>query len=568
MVDKLDLSDLGVSLNNSVFGPSAGTQWDNFDGKFYQPYNKKEKIGKVCDFVSVATQQAMAQANLSTAAHTKLTQKTQAAAAAQAAPQKELFDEDDKGFEVVEQETVVKKKKTYTQGERGGRGGYQQRGGYQNWHQRGAQRGGRGGNQRGGRGGYYRGQQDYGGFVHNFGKRGFREASIEIRGDWPVIEELSKNQLEKLNPVQATLSSVAAQCGEIHAYNRDLDKARTYKPQSLQVFNGQVFNVQTLDDPVIKRLAQENKAQIFATETAVAAIMTAPKSLYSWDVVIKKYLDKIFIDKRDEHNMLDNLTVNETSSENQPMDDETLNGVRQLMAEAVNVNNSWRYQQYAKNQKIDLAEKDPFVEVEGQVAARLGYLYKIWDLGNKRKICIRSTVHAYLPKQEQEPVDEESKEEAKQVKQIYQNTYAVVEYENNKSNWKQNLDLMMGQCMTREVQDNSAKVTRWVIESLLAGAEQIKFAFLTRKTAKSNQGHILLGTYGVSTNSFANQINLNMSNCWAILRDLIDGIYIDGKKTGEQSGEYIYMKDPNKALMRLFRITAEDEDEEDQDDEL
>ena len=123
--------------------------------------------------------------------------------------------------------------------------------------------------------------------------------------------------------------------------------------------------MQTLDDPVIKRLAQENKAQIFATETAVAAIMTAPKSLYSWDVVIKKYLDKIFIDKRDEHNMLDNLTVNETSSENQPMDDETLNGVRQLMAEAVNVNNSWRYQQYAKNQKIDLAEKDPFVEVEG-----------------------------------------------------------------------------------------------------------------------------------------------------------------------------------------------------------
>ncbi len=59
-----------------------------------------------------------------------------------------------------------------------------------------------------------------------------------------------------------------------------------------------------------------------------------------------------------------------------------------------------------------------------------------------------------------------------------------------------------------------------------------------------------------------------MSNCWAILRDLIDGIYIDAKKTGEQSGEYIYMKDPNKALMRLFRITAEDEDEEDQEDEL
>lgn len=92
--------------------------------------------------------------------------------------------------------------------------------------------------------------------------------------------------------------------------------------------------------------------------------MTAPKSLYSWDVIIKKYQDKIFIDKRDETNMLDYLTVNETSHDNQPQDDETLNGTRQLMQEAVHVNNNWIYQQYSKDKKFDLKEKDPFIEVE------------------------------------------------------------------------------------------------------------------------------------------------------------------------------------------------------------
>lgn len=56
--------------------------------------------------------------------------------------------------------------------------------------------------------------------------------------------------------------------------------------------------------------------------------MTAPKSLYSWDVQIKKHMDKIFIDKRDETNMLDYLTVNETSNDNQPIDDDSVNGVR------------------------------------------------------------------------------------------------------------------------------------------------------------------------------------------------------------------------------------------------
>lgn len=56
--------------------------------------------------------------------------------------------------------------------------------------------------------------------------------------------------------------------------------------------------------------------------------MTAPKSLYSWDVIIKKYQDKLFIDKRDEPNILDYLTINETSNDNQPFDDESVNGVK------------------------------------------------------------------------------------------------------------------------------------------------------------------------------------------------------------------------------------------------
>jgi translation initiation factor 3 subunit D len=71
--------------------------------------------------------------------------------------------------------------------------------------------------------------------------------------------------------------------------------------------------VETLDDPIFQRLAKENKADIFATETAATAIMTSTKSNYSWDVIIKKYQDKLFIDKRDEQNMLDYLTVNETA---------------------------------------------------------------------------------------------------------------------------------------------------------------------------------------------------------------------------------------------------------------
>ena len=62
--------------------------------------------------------------------------------------------------------------------------------------------------------------------------------------------------------------------------------------------------------------------------------------------------------------MLDYMTVNETSHDTQPIDDDSINGVRQMMSEAVSVNHSLIYQQCSKDKKFDLQEKDPFIEVE------------------------------------------------------------------------------------------------------------------------------------------------------------------------------------------------------------
>ena len=254
----------------------------------------------------------------------------------------EILDEEEKGFEVIEDTANIQKKK-------------QQKGPWvpqNNYRGRGAPRGGAGGRGGhfvpGGRGGnrpwHTRNQGDVTGYIHQLGKKGFRESSIDVKGDWPVIIELSKNQLEKLNPVTPTLVATAAQCGDVFQYNHELDKSGTHKQIPLLEFTGTVYqNVPTLEDSVIKRLAYEKKADIFATELAVSAIMTAPKSLYSWDVVIKKHQDMIFIDKRDEPNMLDNLTVNETSSENQPIDDDSVNGVRKIMEEAMKVQNQFMH---------------------------------------------------------------------------------------------------------------------------------------------------------------------------------------------------------------------------------
>ena len=77
------------------------------------------------------------------------------------------------------------------------------------------------------------------------------------------------------------------------------------KSKKIPQFKGLVPNEITTRDPIIQRLAQEGKAQIFATDIAAAALMTSTKACYPWDLVIKKWQGFLFIDKRDEENMLD-----------------------------------------------------------------------------------------------------------------------------------------------------------------------------------------------------------------------------------------------------------------------
>lgn len=140
-----------------------------------------------------------------------------------------------------------------------------------------------------------------------------------------------------------------------------------FKAKKLPSFKGTVPNEITTRDPIIQRLAQEGKAQIFATDLAAAALMTSSKAQYPWDLVIKKWQGFLFIDKRDEENMLDWQTVSETAQiEFQPLDEEGVNGVRQLMKEAARTSNDFLVSLQSKTHK-KLNEEDPFVEDEDQV---------------------------------------------------------------------------------------------------------------------------------------------------------------------------------------------------------
>jgi hypothetical protein len=57
---------------------------------------------------------------------------------------------------------------------------------------------------------------------------------------------------------------------------------------------------------LIKMTSQGN---VFATDTILATLMTAPRSLYSWDIVVERFKDKIFLDKREDSEIGLNLVL-------------------------------------------------------------------------------------------------------------------------------------------------------------------------------------------------------------------------------------------------------------------
>ena len=102
------------------------------------------------------------------------------------------------------------------------------------------------------------------------------------------------------------------------------------------------------------------------------------------------------------------------------------------------------------------------------------------------------------------------------------------------------------------------------MQSILAGADNLKFGYVTRYSVKDSSRHVILGTQQFKPIEFGTQINLNMDNAWGIVRCILDLIM------SQQDGKYLIVKDPNKPILRLYDIpdnTFESEDESEESEE-
>ncbi len=86
----------------------------------------------------------------------------------------------------------------------------------------------------------------------------------------------------------------------------------------------------------------------------------------------------------------------------------------------------------------------------------------------------------------------------------------------------------------------------------------MRFGFVQRADSKGDS-HKLIGTFTRDTQSFLTQMNINMSNCWATLRNVIATVF----ERKEQQGEFLFIKEPQSVTYRLIKMTEEESDSED-----
>ncbi|KAE8394804.1 eukaryotic translation initiation factor 3 subunit D [Aspergillus alliaceus] len=565
----ISVADIVAALPaEDTWGPATST--DNMlDGVPFAPFSKGDKLGRMADWTSESKDQRGGRQ-----AYNRNFRDQQVYGAGSS----NLFSiqaaEDESSFSVVDN-TRTSAKRTF------GRGGGTV---FRGRAQRGAgQRGGRAGFQRVGAG---RGQGDR--FYDNragrsnrgrrFGWKDYdkpqrtREPSVNVRPDWTMLEEVDFSRLLKLN-LETPDGEDIDSYGFLYYYDRSYDKAPVKGAERrLQSMDRAAYNVTTSQDPVIQELSEKDQATVFATSDILSMLMCAPRSVYSWDIVIVHQGNKIYFDKR-EGASLDLVTVNENAID-APLEvaessakQESINTPSALAMEATFINHNFALQTVAESQdaKVDMKNANPFYNAaeETEPLASKAYKYRRFDLSLERdeeplNMVVRTEVDALL----KNPVNGEDQQ---LVVKALNEFDSKAQGSGGALDWRSKLWSQRGAVVATEMKNNSLKLARWTTQAILAKADGMKLGFISRANPRSAAGHVVLGVVGYKPRDLAAQMNLNLGNGWGIVRTIVDRIRaLDAEEDEEKVKKYVLIKDPNRPVIRLYGVPANtfEEDEE------
>ncbi|KAL8966000.1 MAG: hypothetical protein Q9197_006225, partial [Variospora fuerteventurae] len=477
----VSLSDIVASLpSDEAWGPPTTTN-SLVDGVPYAPYSKSDKLGRMADW----TTEGKDREGRGGGRHYNRNYKDQQVYGAGTSS---LFAvqvaEDESSFSVVDNTRASTKTRGFGRGGatfiRGrGRGGRDQRGGrgtFQRVGARGAQQNTYYDN-RGGRGG--RGGRRFGGWKDYDKPQRNRDSSVNIKPDWQMLEEIDFNRLAKLNLETSTGEDIDSY-GFLYYYDRSYDKPPVKNTErKLNVVDRAAYNVTTSQDPIIHELAEKDEATIFATDNILSMLMCAPRSVYSWDMVITRSGNKIFLDKRD-GSSLDMVSVNENAAD-APLEasegnKDQINFPGALALEATFINHNFVNQTVieSENSKFEMQHENPFYNPseETEALASKAYKYRRFDLSLEKDedplhLIVRTELDAVVK-------NNISGEDQFLVVKALNEFDHKAQGSGGALDWRTKLTSQRGAVVATEMKNNSCKLARWTVQSILARADVMK----------------------------------------------------------------------------------------------
>mmetsp|Transcript_56284 Transcript_56284/g.89653 ORF Transcript_56284/g.89653 Transcript_56284/m.89653 type:complete len:601 (+) Transcript_56284:55-1857(+) len=358
----------------------------------------------------------------------------------------------------------------------------------------------------------------------------------------------------------------------------DAQSGNTYKSAPLDYENYSEFKFihfnykAACQDPYILELANKNKSTatdsktnvtIYTTENVMAAIMCCVRSKYSFDIVINKIGDKIFLDERSRNLSLE--SVDETS-QNRPTKKGTskINQYTALAAEATWINHVFKEQlvHHRLEYTQRLKRSHPFAnEMQGaggkkgrknnkgaassaQVASA-AFIYNQYEVTDNMSIVCRCSVDGFI-------VDAHGR---RTKNKDWTRLFALNQYDSTKSktqNWKKYLDSKDATIISQEITNNNFKCARWGMQAHLADAKYIKLGFVSRVNEHDPNKHEIVGVRTYETGDFIrNKLRMRSTNeAWTILAKFVKSI-----QELEGDGRFIAVRDPLKQVIRLFRVS-------------
>ena len=415
-----------------------------------------------------------------------------------------------------------------------------------------------------------------------------RDWSITPKSEYELIREIPLVQLGRLN-LDASLvkSEDIVWCGELRDYDKSYERIFAKsggKDLSRSAIDNNLsfYNPTSLQDHILEQLAERTAAAlenseisrstvVACTDKVLAALMNAHRSVNSWDVVVTRMGNTIFLDKRD-GSPLEYQTVNECAFEpptDEPANQEPVtlaNTARRLATEATLINQAFS-QHILSGPTETLTHPNPFAE-EGEKVATGAYRYRKFVLPGKATGVDRDLV--FVVRGEVNAKQVESNGDKKFVA-----LRALNEYLPNAGNsWRNRLDMQRGGILATEIKNNSFKFGRWVAEAAISGCESIKLGYVSRKRADATNSHSILNVQNLKTAEISTQIGFSLGAGWAAVNALVELVLSLPEESS--TGRYLIVRDPKKSALRLYAVpweefasleAAEEEEDDYQEDE-